>query len=146
METKSNYQYWTFPYIVRRLGYVILGVIGAAALAFIFGYFVMLIWNWIMPVLFGLTEITFWQSFGIILLARLVFGGFKHGNHRYYEYNDSRYKSWHRRPGHPHRMTSDKYRNWRYYDQFWREEGEKAFNDFIERKKNEVEEDNNSQS
>ena len=51
--------FWFF----RIIGWVILGIIGAAALAFILGYVVMLLWNWIMPDIFGLVEITFWQSF-----------------------------------------------------------------------------------
>lgn len=35
---------------------------------------VMLIWNWIMPQVFELAKITFWQAFGLALLARLLFG------------------------------------------------------------------------
>jgi hypothetical protein len=38
------------------------GIILAVAMAFLFGYFVMLLWNWLMPVLFGLKIITYWQA------------------------------------------------------------------------------------
>lgn len=54
---------------------------------------VMLLWNWLMPVLFGLTLITFWQALGLLVLSKILFGGFcgkhkrghsgncGHGNH-----------------------------------------------------------------
>lgn len=36
------------------------------------GFIVMLLWNWLMPVIFGLTTITIWQSFGLILLSSFL--------------------------------------------------------------------------
>ena len=33
----------------------------------------MLLWNWLMPMIFGLTTLTFWQSFGLMLLASFLF-------------------------------------------------------------------------
>lgn len=33
------------------------------------------LWNWLMPDIFGLREITYWQAFGLFLLAKLFFGG-----------------------------------------------------------------------
>jgi len=35
---------------------------------------VMLLWNWLMPVLFGIHAITFWQALGLLVLSRLLFG------------------------------------------------------------------------
>ena len=32
------------------------------------------IWNWLMPVIFDLPEISYWQAFGIIILAWLILG------------------------------------------------------------------------
>ena len=37
---------------------------------------VMLLWNWLMPAIFGLGVISFWQSLGLIVLSRLLLGGF----------------------------------------------------------------------
>jgi len=37
---------------------------------------VMLLWNWLMPTIFGLTSICFWQALGILVLCRLLFGSF----------------------------------------------------------------------
>lgn len=43
--------------------------------AFITGFFVMLFWNWLMPMLFGLTKITYIQGWGISALSGLLFKG-----------------------------------------------------------------------
>ena len=40
-----------------------------------FSAIVMLLWNWLIPSLFGLITINFWQALGILLLARILFGG-----------------------------------------------------------------------
>lgn len=36
----------------------------------------MLLWNWLIPVIFGLELINFWQALGLLVLSRLFFGGF----------------------------------------------------------------------
>lgn len=33
----------------------------------------MLLWNWLMPIIFGLTKITFWQSLGLLILSGMLF-------------------------------------------------------------------------
>jgi hypothetical protein len=55
---------------------------GAAAVA-AFGAVVMSLWNWLMPCIFGLAAINFWQALGLFLLAKILFGSFGyhfHGN------------------------------------------------------------------
>ena len=37
-------------------------------------YPVMWLWNWLMPTIFGLTTLTFWQTFGLTMLANMIFG------------------------------------------------------------------------
>ena len=32
-----------------------------------------ILWNWLMPIIFGLPKITIWQSFGLIALAHCIF-------------------------------------------------------------------------
>jgi hypothetical protein len=39
----------------------------------ILGYPVMLLWNWLMPELFRLSEITFWQAIGLNILCTILF-------------------------------------------------------------------------
>jgi hypothetical protein len=59
-------------WIVRAMK---IGLIGTVALA-LFGFVVMSLWNWLMPALFGLRLITFWQALGLVVLSKILFGGF----------------------------------------------------------------------
>ena len=34
---------------------------------------IMLLWNWLMPAIFGLGTISFWQAFGLAFLSGLLF-------------------------------------------------------------------------
>jgi hypothetical protein len=43
------------------------------------GFVVMQLWNWLTPALFGWHTITFWQALGILVLSKLLFGGFRGG-------------------------------------------------------------------
>lgn len=45
----------------------------------VFAYVFMLLWNWLLPDLFSLPEITFLQSVGLLILSKMLFGGFKKG-------------------------------------------------------------------
>jgi hypothetical protein len=50
-----------------------------AALAIpLFGFLVMWLWNWLMPAVFGLRAIGFWQAFGLLILSKILLTGF-HG-------------------------------------------------------------------
>jgi hypothetical protein len=47
------------------------------------GWSVMMLWNWILPPLFGWRSITFWQALGLLMLCRILFGGISgRGLHR----------------------------------------------------------------
>jgi hypothetical protein len=59
---------------LKIVGMVIGGILLAGLMAFLFGWVVMLLWNWIMPSIFGVTTITYWQGFGIFFLAKILFG------------------------------------------------------------------------
>lgn len=50
----------------------------AVLFALVLGYVVMNLWNSLTPVLFGWHVITFWQAVGLLILSRILFGGF-HG-------------------------------------------------------------------
>ena len=43
--------------------------------AWLGGTVVRLLWNWLLPPLFGLPSITFWQALGLLALSRILFGG-----------------------------------------------------------------------
>ena len=40
------------------------------------GEIVRALWNWLLPPLFGLRQISFWEALGILALSRILFGGF----------------------------------------------------------------------
>jgi hypothetical protein len=66
---------------------IVLGMIAAAAgLTFLYGLFVMLLWNWLMPDIFSLPRIDYWQAWGLVLLSHILFkswGGRHWGPRRY---------------------------------------------------------------
>lgn len=128
MKTYCNNRNYGFWKGLRIAGYALLGLTGAVALAFLFGYFVMLLWNYLMPAIFSLGEITFLQAVGIIILARLIFGGFKHGGHDHHNFHSK----WKSKKNH----YKDYWGKWNYYDEFWKEKGEHDFNEFVKQKEN----------
>jgi hypothetical protein len=60
----------------RPLRFLILACFGALA-ALAAGAVVMLLWNAVLPDLIGVKEISFWQSLGLLLLCRILFGSFR---------------------------------------------------------------------
>jgi hypothetical protein len=51
----------------------ILGAIGLVGLVMlILGFPAMWLWNWLMPEIFGLKTITFWQAIGLQFLAYII--------------------------------------------------------------------------
>ena len=53
-------------------------IVGIAAV----GGVVMVLWNWLMPSLFiGAQPVSYCQALGILLLSKILFGGFKGGCH-----------------------------------------------------------------
>jgi hypothetical protein len=53
-----------------------LALVGMAVFAFIGGEIVKLLWNWLLPPLFGWRPVGFWQALGLLALCRILFGGF----------------------------------------------------------------------
>jgi hypothetical protein len=58
-------------HFLHFIGFVILTVVAASAL----GVAVMLLWNWLVPAIFGFAAIGFWQALGLFALCRLLIGG-----------------------------------------------------------------------
>jgi uncharacterized membrane protein len=66
----------------RALRVVKVAVIGVVALV-VFGFVTMQLWNWLMPAVFGLHAITWVQALGLLVLCKILFGGFhRHGGGR----------------------------------------------------------------
>ena len=53
----------------------ILSIVALAAT--VFGFAVMWLWNWLMPALFGLHVIGYWQALGLLVLSKILFSGFR---------------------------------------------------------------------
>lgn len=49
---------------------------------FLFGWVIMQLWNSILPSVLGVHVITFWQAVGILILSKILFGGFRGGPNR----------------------------------------------------------------
>lgn len=58
---------------VAALGMFLGGAVVVAALFFLGGWIVMLLWNWLIPTILGLPFISFWQAIGITLLSGILF-------------------------------------------------------------------------
>jgi hypothetical protein len=56
--------------VVMVIGFIILGI----GLLFLFGLVVMALWNWLMPEIFGLKTLTYWQAWGVLALSCILFG------------------------------------------------------------------------
>jgi len=66
----------------RWLRRIFFGICAVVLGTFVLGAVVMLLWNAVMPPLFGLTGITFWQAVGLFLLAHILlrgWGPWRHG-------------------------------------------------------------------
>jgi hypothetical protein len=56
-----------------------LGILGIGLLG-LFGWAVMALWNWLMPDIFGLKQIGYWQAWGLMVLSAIFFKGLGSGN------------------------------------------------------------------
>src|SRR5215469_15135478 len=60
---------------LRVLRFMVFAILIITVLSFV----VMRLWNWLAPALFGWHLITFWQALGILVLSKILFGGFRGG-------------------------------------------------------------------
>lgn len=67
----DDFMVWLFV-VVATLA---LGFVVGLLFGLLFGWVVMLLWNWLMPTIFGLTTITYWQGVGLLWLSAMLFKG-----------------------------------------------------------------------
>ncbi len=61
-----------------RIGKIVGSVVFAVVYIGLMGYVVMRLWNATLPLIIqGVSAITFWQALALLLLSRLLFGGFR---------------------------------------------------------------------
>lgn len=120
---------------IEIVGWILLAIVGFTGLAILFGFIITWLWNWLMPELFDLPTITFWQAIGLFILAKIIFGfgGGGGGN-----------KSKHKKKGKMNfdgdcdkeKSSKNELSKWKYYDKFWDEQGKEAFDSYVESRKN----------
>ena len=139
-EKRKPFSKGTISQLAHIIGWIVIGLAFAGLFALVFGYVVKWVWNMLMPAVFGLSQITFWQAFGIVILAKLLFGGFSprryNRSHRNYRAYHDGYFPW-KRSGDQRQDLKSNYRNWKYYHRFWHDEGEAAFEAYLDRKREE---------
>ncbi len=102
---------------------IIFGAIAITGLAILFGFVIMWLWNWLMPEIFGLTTLSYWQAVGLFIFFKLLLGGCGSGG--------KSSKSSDRK--HSNHSKSD-FSKWKHYDEFWEEQGDELYKQYVERK------------
>ncbi len=122
-----------FKHILRTKGpgaivaMIIFGIIAITGLAILFGYVFMWLWNALMPELFDLPELTYWQGVGLFILAKIIFGGFGSGSSSKSSSSDD----WTCKED--KKKAKNDLKKWELYDKFWKEEGEAAYQQYQEK-------------
>jgi len=83
--------------ILTFAGFAIVGLLIAAGMALLFGLVLMWLWNWLMPVIFGLPTISFWQAWGLVVLCHILFKTFPHHNHHPSRHDDRWKRKFHKK-------------------------------------------------
>ena len=82
----------------RIVRFLLLAPFIVAIFLAVFGWATFFLWNWLMPTLFGLPTITFWQGWGLLVLSWILFGGFRGfgGSGRHSHGRRGRWEKWQR--------------------------------------------------
>lgn len=137
----------------RIVFWVIMGVVIAVVFAFVFGIAVKFLWAATLSSIFGIKEITYWQAVGIVILARLIFGGFgyrsKNSNNNFGRHDKKfrqKNQSWKKIHDHFHGFSDDEEttsedlilpeNEQKHYKDFWKREGKKAFENYLSKREN----------
>ncbi len=77
----------------KKFGFFPLFGIGAL---FLGGWAVMLLWNAILPDVTGVKTLTYWQAMGLLVLSRILFGGWRGGGRPggYGKHQFNKHKAW----------------------------------------------------
>lgn len=111
-------------------GRIARGIAIGLALALVFGFFVKFLWNWLMPGVFGLREITYWQAIGMIVLAHILIG---HRGPRRFAHGGYGHGPWAwSGPCSTEGAANGHIKDWRRYDEWWEAEGREAFKKYID--------------
>ena len=65
--------------VQRKIQKIIKVILIAIVAAAVFGFVVKALWNSLIPPIFAWHTISFWQAVGLLLLCKILFGGFRGG-------------------------------------------------------------------
>lgn len=68
-------KYWPFK--------ILFFLVAAAVFISLLGWVVMTLWNRLLPEILGVRLINFWQALGLLVLSRILFGGWGKPGRRY---------------------------------------------------------------
>ena len=108
------------------VGIIIFGAIAITGLAILFGFVLMWLWNWLMPSLFGLSTVTYWQAVGLFILFKILLGGCGSGKSSNKSSKDKKCKD--------KEKSKNDFSKWEHYDDFWKEEGDALYQQYLNKK------------
>lgn len=117
--SRLNEKFKALPKWTQILLMAILAIAGVTVFGFIFGYIIMWLWNKLMPEIFGLTSITYWQGIGLFILARILLGSFGSDNSNKASSNKTKKSA---------KVAIDP--DWNRYNTWWEKEGKNAFESY----------------
>lgn len=84
-----NKKFW----VKKIIGFIVFAIVLLALLA----YVVMLLWNNVVTGIFSVVAISYWQSLGLLVLCKILFGGIKGGwgRHRGAHWKKEMAEKWH---------------------------------------------------
>ncbi|HUI30745.1 MAG TPA: hypothetical protein VLX91_11050 [Candidatus Acidoferrales bacterium] len=90
----SRYGHWRGP---RKPWWFIFGLPFVLLFLAIGTFVLMWLWNLLLPEIFGIKMITFWQALGLLILSKLLFGGVHRRPRPFYGHprHWDRWKKWH---------------------------------------------------
>ena len=74
--------WWEERSLPQKILLGILFAIGGIGLLALFGLIVMLLWNWLMPDIFGLPRLNYWQAWGLQILCWILFKNWSFGDEK----------------------------------------------------------------
>lgn len=117
--SRLNEKFKALPKWTQILLMALLAIAGVTVFGFIFGYIIMWLWNKLMPEIFGLTTITYWQGIGLFILARILLGSFGSDNSNKVSSNKTKKSA---------KVAIDP--DWNRYNTWWEKEGKNAFESY----------------
>jgi hypothetical protein len=74
LSKKISEKYDELDTVGEKFAYILVVLFFGAVFFVAIGFTEMWLWNWLMPLIFGLSELSFWQTIGLDALIFLFFG------------------------------------------------------------------------